>query len=464
MKKFLILVMLLALSFSFFAGCREKSEINLSNVPNYLKEVYPVLVNEGIKVNYNPYIGDNIKASPESKSELKEKFPSSWIKGNFTLPLGEHIETFFMYGDNNGYIITRKSIFAGADYKSILNLYNVKDGRLSLMGTLDRAPNKENASGGSAGNFQPQINGSFVVWIATPGASDTIGNYEIWAYDINKRESFKITSYLDEFTHFENFGGHCPVDGPCDPLFKLYPNNKLVVQTIFEDTESKTYFTRIKLYDLNTRKDETLVLSKDYNYLVSYSGSALVDNALFVERCKLYKTPDENKKFASYDDIVNKEVVEINLNTKKVSSFIPKYFIVYGSLNNRVLLVAFDPDYPYHDVWLYNPQDKTLDCVLKAPIGQIKDKRDYFFITSKVYLLNSGLIYLPGSPETTVPEYYFSFVKNQLFYIGNSMYSSNNRSFILPKDNYLLVCEETGDSTNPSEDRTVCSCLLIKPE
>jgi hypothetical protein len=456
MKKILALIVIITLSVYFLAGCSKKSEIDLSKVPNYLKEIYSTLTSESIKVNYNPYVGDDIKmVSHEMTLKLqeklqKDKFPSSWIKGKIELPADEPVEASFMLGSKSSYVLTRKRVFAGVDYKNILNLYKIEGGIPSFLETLDKAPNKQNASGGIAGNFSPQINGNFVVWLATPDVNVGVGRYHIWAYSISKREFFEVTSFKDS-----PWPNGCILDDVCDPLYHLYPGDKLLVQTVFEDTESKLFFTRIKLYDLNTKKDETLVLSKDYNYIVEIYGynSALANDTLFVTRCKLYQTVEENKKFASYTDIANREVVQINLKTKQVSPFIPKHFIVYGSSKDRILLVAFDPNYAYHDVWLYNLKDKTLDCVLKVPVGQIKDKEDYFMLTPKIDLLNKGLIYFRGGWNSIIPGYYFSFAKKKLFYVGNFIPSFDG--------NYFLVYDETTGNQPPEEK---ISYLLIQPE
>ncbi|NCO28549.1 MAG: hypothetical protein COS15_04120 [Caldiserica bacterium CG02_land_8_20_14_3_00_36_38] len=456
MKKLWVLIVIIVLSTSFLAGCGKKSEIDLSKVPNYLKEIYSTLASEGIKVNYNPYVGDDIKMvshvmTSKLREELQEgKFPSSWIKGKIELPVNESVEASFIFDSKNGYIVTGKYVMTDKGPKMVLYLHKFVNSISSLLETLDKAPNKETASGGTAGNFSPQINGDFVVWLATPGDGGSVGPYHIWAYDISKREFFEVTSFEDS-----PLPNGCILDDSCDPLFNLYPDNKLIVQTVFEDTKSKLFFTRIKLYDLNTKKDETLVLSKDYNYNVEIYGynSALADETFFVTRCKLYQTREENEKFASFTDIANREVVQINLKTKQVSPFIFKHFIVYGSSKGNILLVAFDPNYAYHDVWLYNLKDKTLDCVLKVPVGQMEDKGKYYLLTPDVDLLNKGLTYFRDGWNSIIPGYYFSFAKKKLFYVGNFISSFEG--------NYFLVYDETTGNQPPEEK---ISSLLIQPE
>lgn len=447
MRKFLALAAILALSISLMTGCRTNSEIDLNKVPNYLKEVYPILKSEGIKVSYNPYEPDNVKivshvSVPDLRNELKKnKFPASWVKTSIELPKNEIVETSYFSDTKNGYAVSTKRIFAGVGYKTVLDLYKIEKGVPHLSATLDKVPDVVNASGGSIGNFSPQINGNFVVWLAGY-ESDVIGNYHIWAYSINKREFFDVAS-SDDSPH-----DGCILDGSCNPLYHLYPDNKLIVQTVFKDATSNEVFTRIKLYDLNTKESEILVLSKDYNYIVEIGGynSALANNILFVTRCKLYQTEEENKKFASFTDVANREIVQVDLKTKEISPLTPKYFIVYGSLDGKVLLLAFSPDYSYHDIWLYNPVNKTLECILKVPIGGVTDPMQYYLLTPDVYLLNRGLTFFRIGWDYIIPEYYFSFAKKKLFYLGNFIPSSDG--------NYLIVYGEASESEPPKETIT----------
>ncbi len=432
-SKKLIIFSILLVFILLFSSCKNNIPKYPENAPQYLKDVYNDIIENGIKVHYNP---EALEEIPEPQKPytfaMKRNIPDDWIIGELEWPMHKTpsmpygvISFCGMYGDYLLEQVPKEEYTPPVSHpnaeKPILKLYRRKNPakplpkKLSkldyvLVKVLDEAPE----NGTRPQNQDYTFSDRFVVWTAS--SNESCSDWQTWGYDIKKDKLFPICSYKDFKIPYRG-------DSSDKPFYVLMKGRGILIATLVSQDSNGKLSGKIIIYDLANEKVTKLISSEKY----IYSSAAMVDNYLYVDRTKLYQDIKDRPSHTPYS------IVRINLATDKEEVVIPDAdFYISGAFHEKIGLIPLCPEYHFQDVWILNTKTNEMTCYMKIPIEENP-------LSSGIVLMENGFLVAAAQPGGREAHYFYRYSDGKIFCTGPTISRPDNLGrFTVMKTEYDL--------------------------